>query len=362
MVVRGFSWREKKISYLPGQPEIVQDTKDVTLRGLRLKGNYEDLPNMIFFTDLFDTVESWMPFFMNEKHRILDSRNVYIVNPRNFGLSDRCDTLDDSGEAVAADVERFMYQHKITMATVGGHGLGAKNALLAGCYRSHLLTGILALDYAPQDYQYFEIAHSYRAILDEISELPLEGVNRRVLDNKLESIIQNPKLLQLFKKNLKQTGKGSFAWSFNLDFVKKHFNDLVSWKSEYGLYTGRSRFVFPEFSNHVFLGSNTLAMHKICISSRGYQEDIFSVRTETDNVERNHWIYEDENLSNEFARLSLDFLQWHDGVDTLLKNRHEIYSGATIQTIPNNRKDQFNGEVRPGHLHHNWRYRNEESA
>ena len=101
-------------------------------------------------------------------------------------------------------------------------------------------------------------------------------------------------------------------------------------------------------------------MHKICISNRGYNEDIFSVRTASDNVERNHWIYEDEQLSNDVAELSLEFLQWHDGVDTLLKSRHEIYSAATIPTIPNNRNDKYNGEVAPGHLHHNWKFRNEE--
>jgi hypothetical protein len=31
------------------------------------------------------------------------------------------------------DIMRFMYENKISMATLGGHGLGAKVALAAAC-------------------------------------------------------------------------------------------------------------------------------------------------------------------------------------------------------------------------------------
>ena len=32
------------------------------------------------------------------------------------------------------DVIRFMYEHKISTATLGGHGIGAKLALATGCF------------------------------------------------------------------------------------------------------------------------------------------------------------------------------------------------------------------------------------
>ena len=58
------------------------------MRGLKLLGNREDLPNLIFFPDLFDQAENWLNFFLNKKHPILNHRNVYILYPRHFGLSD----------------------------------------------------------------------------------------------------------------------------------------------------------------------------------------------------------------------------------------------------------------------------------
>ena len=37
---------------------------------------------------------------------------------------------------------RFMYENKISTATLGGHGTGAKLALATGCYNPERVTGI----------------------------------------------------------------------------------------------------------------------------------------------------------------------------------------------------------------------------
>jgi hypothetical protein len=36
---------------------------------------------------------------------------------------------------------RFMYENKISTATLGGHGTGAKLALATGCYNPERVTG-----------------------------------------------------------------------------------------------------------------------------------------------------------------------------------------------------------------------------
>ena len=49
-----------------------------------------------------------------------------------------------------------MYYNKITMATLAGHGLGARVALAAGCYHTERVTGVFAIDYTPMDLRYHE--------------------------------------------------------------------------------------------------------------------------------------------------------------------------------------------------------------
>jgi pimeloyl-ACP methyl ester carboxylesterase len=46
-------------------------------------------------------------------------------------------------EQMTNDVVRFMYENKISTATLGGHGTGAKLALATGCYHADRVTGFL---------------------------------------------------------------------------------------------------------------------------------------------------------------------------------------------------------------------------
>lgn len=83
---------------------------------------------MIFFVDWFDKVENWIPFFTQKRQDILELRNVYVINERNFGKSDNNSSKADQYsqlENYGKDLERFMYQNNISTASVGGHGLGA---------------------------------------------------------------------------------------------------------------------------------------------------------------------------------------------------------------------------------------------
>ncbi len=68
---------------------------------------------------------------------------MYLLYPRNFGNSDRhpCFDLED----MSNDVVRFMYEKKISTATLGGHGFGGKLAVAVGCYHGDRVTGTTIL-------------------------------------------------------------------------------------------------------------------------------------------------------------------------------------------------------------------------
>lgn len=57
---------------------------------------------------------------------------------------------------ISADIVRFMDQNKITMATLGGHGFGAKVALATAINNLDRCTGVINLDGGPIDHRYFE--------------------------------------------------------------------------------------------------------------------------------------------------------------------------------------------------------------
>jgi hypothetical protein len=63
------------VTTIKGSPEEVED-KNVKLRGIHIKSDMHDAPNMIFFPEVFDKVENWIPFFTNPLHRVC---TVFIV-------------------------------------------------------------------------------------------------------------------------------------------------------------------------------------------------------------------------------------------------------------------------------------------
>lgn len=52
------------------------------------------------------------------------------------------------------DIMRFMYDHKISMATLAGHGVGGKIALAAACYHYDKVTGYCGIDTTPMNHFY----------------------------------------------------------------------------------------------------------------------------------------------------------------------------------------------------------------
>jgi len=150
-----------------------------------LKGNYEDLPNMIFFPEHCDTVANWIPFFTNPEYKILDHRNVWVVYPRNFGNSDRYDSYD-MGE-IADDVARFMYEHRISTATLAGHGFGGKVALATACYHHDRVTGVFGIDTSPMDHRYFVAFKEFKHYIERLRELDIKSASLKDIESYLKS-------------------------------------------------------------------------------------------------------------------------------------------------------------------------------
>lgn len=67
---------------------------------------------------------------------------------------------------MADDIIRFMDQNKITMATIGGHGFGAKVATATANQNLERFTGIINLDGGPLDHTYYEAQHELREVVN----------------------------------------------------------------------------------------------------------------------------------------------------------------------------------------------------
>ncbi len=168
-----------------------------------------------------------------------------------------------------------------------------------------------------------------RKYVQTVKDLNLSrGFNSIVGD--LKSEVQCPKWRSILQNSLVK-GEGSYRWDFNVEAVTKNLlssgpSSLWEWPTTNGLFTGKSMFVFPEYSRWVHLNTNTLPMLKVCPQLHGFNEGISYVQGDENPQSKSwlnldHWVYELENEVNPYASRIANFVRHYDGVNVLLKNR-----------------------------------------
>ena len=81
-------------------------------------------------------------------------RNVWLLDYRNQGKSDHHPSYDM--DEVSDDIIRFMDANKLTMATIGGHGYGAKVAAATAINNMDRFTGVIQYEGGPLEHKYYE--------------------------------------------------------------------------------------------------------------------------------------------------------------------------------------------------------------
>jgi pimeloyl-ACP methyl ester carboxylesterase len=220
------------------------------------------MPTMLWFPEVMEPAENWEKWLQNSENKILDYRNVWLLNPRNFGDSDHHNSFDL--EEVANDVNRFLDENQLTAVTVGGHGYGAKVASAFGSYFYDRTSGVICLEGGPLDHTYYESWEEVKNAINMCAKIKLENASVNDVYKKIDLAIEHPKWRAILKQNLIE-GKSSLQWRFNMEQlaidVNKQRSDIASWSSRYGLYPGRSFVLFAEFSRWVFLNTNTIPFY-----------------------------------------------------------------------------------------------------
>lgn len=76
-------------------------------------------------------------------------------------------------EDVANEIVSFMDKHNIQSASLVGHGIGGKMALITGCYHSTRVTGVCVLESGPLDHRYYEAGRELKEIVDVMAGINL---------------------------------------------------------------------------------------------------------------------------------------------------------------------------------------------
>lgn len=336
-------------------------TDSVQLRGTHIRCKNPDMPTVIAFPDLLDKPESLRPLF---NRTFQEYRNLWLLSYRNSWNSDRNDSM--SAEELANDVIRFMDHHKITTASLLGHGFGAKVAVVTGILKYHRINSVVSLDYAPLDYTKHAAWLELKKAIEVAAMVDLTSKTKGEIVATLANAVPNKRLLAALISNLDGDEKTGFSWRSGIKELASNFNlkdhrDNIGKFPLIGLYPGRALFLFAERGNWVHQSSNTIPIYNLfpqLLNKYGKFVD----HVDTDN----HWLHETEH-ANSLSRRIAEFYKWFDGVHPLLRDRSEIgkvsipIRGRSDLTAEEEKwLDEAGDPTRPKmvpiHRHHNWAY------
>jgi len=150
------------------------------------------------------------------------------------------------------------------MATLGGHGFGAKVATATASANLNRCTGVINLEGGPLDHRDYEAYQELASYVKVASEMPLcdMGQAQKYLNDRISC----PKWASIFRQNL-EAKSGEAHWMFNVEDLArdmaKRQPDVAIYPHSYGMWPGQALALFASHSRWVHLATNTLAFYNV---------------------------------------------------------------------------------------------------
>jgi esterase len=198
-------------------------------------------PAVIILHGLLGALDNWQTI----ARQLSAQFQVYCIDQRNHGKSPHDATM--SYEVLAQDIIDFYRQHQITKATLIGHSMGGKVAMLLALQHPELIEKLVIIDIAPVAYE-----GGHEDILFAMAEAPLHATNdRKAIDIFLEKRIPQFAVRQFVLKNLARNEQGALSWKCNLDVLIQQYRTLMVFPEMDASFSGKSYFIKGQHSAYI---------------------------------------------------------------------------------------------------------------
>ena len=91
------------------------------------------------------------------------------------------------------DIVRYMDENRLTFASIGGHGFGAKVATATAINYTNRFTGVICLEGGPIDHTYYEAYQELVSYVEACRNLKVEDLTPADALKKVSERITHPK-------------------------------------------------------------------------------------------------------------------------------------------------------------------------
>jgi pimeloyl-ACP methyl ester carboxylesterase len=190
---------------------------------------------------LFGSSDNWrtVSLKLSQKHQ------VYSIDLRNHGRSPHVPIHDFP--SMAEDLFEFIEREELERVTLIGHSMGGKAAMYFAARYPSRLKRLVVVDMAPRAY---EVQHSCE--IEALKSIDLSQVhNRRIVEEELESKLNDKAIVQFFMKNLNRRNDDTFNWRFNLEVLANQYSKILEAVPLHDPFTGPVLFLRGELSNYI---------------------------------------------------------------------------------------------------------------
>lgn len=199
-------------------------------------------PPLVILHGLFGSNRNWASL----ARQLGDSHRVFTLDLRNHGQSPWAETM--TYREMAGDVAAFLVGHGLEGATVMGHSMGGKTAMLLALEEGDLVGRLIVVDIAPVAY-----GHSHLPYIEAMQAVDLSAAARRgEVDRALRDAVPDPGLRGFLLHNLASEA-GRIRWRINLAALGDNMDELIGYPNDLeGLsYNGATLFLSGAGSDYV---------------------------------------------------------------------------------------------------------------
>ena len=189
------------------------------------------------------------------KHWAEKGWRVHLIDQRNHGRSFWSD--DFNYDLMAEDLLNYYHNAGIENATLLGHSMGGKVAMLFACLHPEKVTQLIVADIAPKAYP-----PHHQQILNGLASLDFSQIkSRQQAHELLANYVNDPATRQFLLKNIYRVTPTQLGLRLNIEVLKSASDSIGTGLSKQQQFLGKTLFLSGENSGYIESGDELLLGH-----------------------------------------------------------------------------------------------------
>ena len=197
---------------------------------------------IIILHGLLGSLDNWITFGKKISN---EGFEVHLVDQRNHGKSFHSNEF--SYEHMANDLKNYFTHFNIEQASIIGHSMGGKTAMLFALRNSDLINKLIIVDILPISYN-----KDYELIFDSLLNIDLNTIKtRNDFYKHLKKYFSEDSFILFLSKNLQRSIEGKFSFKSNVKILKREISNIKSEINHDYFYPKEIIFVKGEHSDYI---------------------------------------------------------------------------------------------------------------